>query len=60
MISLFETRLQVSILDGPDWLVEGLGSNGFLSIILGKLTTNCVFLKPRIISSPDLDCDDGF
>lgn len=32
VLSLFKSRLQVSILQGSDWLIEGLGGNGLLSI----------------------------
>lgn len=32
VVSLFKSRLQVSILDGSNWLIEGLGGNGLLSI----------------------------
>lgn len=29
---MFKSRLQVSILDGSNWLIEGLGGNCLLSI----------------------------
>ncbi len=32
VVSLFKPRLQVSLLDGSDWLIERLGGDGFLSI----------------------------
>lgn len=32
VVGLFKSHLQVSLLDGSDWLVERLGGDGFLSI----------------------------
>lgn len=32
VVSLIKSRLQVSILDGSNWLIEGLSGNGLLSI----------------------------
>lgn len=60
MFGLFEARLQVALLDGPDWLVEGLGSDGFLSS--DQLVNQCpafFFSLPNTMTSPHLDGDDG-
>lgn len=37
VVGLFEPCLQVPPLDGSDWLIEGLGSNGLLSIKIKNL-----------------------
>lgn len=40
VVSLFKACFQVSILDGSDWFIEGLGNDGFL--LMETITTGIV------------------
>ncbi len=41
VVGLLKPRLQVSSLDGSDWLIEGLGGDGFLSVKPTNTFTPC-------------------
>lgn len=50
VVGLLKSRLQVSILDGSNWLVEGLGGYGLLSIDSFELFSGSLASSPSTLT----------